>query len=215
MYSSVMYPGQVPRTAPAAVRTLLVERAAEMLARREPVSLRSLVSGTGVSTMAVYTHFDGMPGLWRAVRQEGFVRLAGELAGVPRSDDPVRDLAALGAAYQRNATAHPDLYRAMFDAAYDLEDPSVAAAGFDVLVDGVAGARAQGRFAPGTDDRRVATRFWASGHGLTMLRIGEVLDPETYRAESEAVAVALFVDAGDDPDRCRTSVALGYATEVP
>ena len=47
-----------------------------MLARREPVTLRAVVAGTGVSTMAVYTHFDGMPGLWRAVRQEGFTRLA-------------------------------------------------------------------------------------------------------------------------------------------
>lgn len=210
-----MYPGQVPRTASAAVRTLLVERAAEMLARREPVSLRSLVSGTGVSTMAVYTHFDGMPGLWRAVRQEGFVRLARELSGVPTGDDPVRDLAALGAAYQRNAIAHPDLYRVMFDEAYDLEDPSVAAAGFDLLVDGVARARTDGRFDAGADDRRVATRFWASGHGLTMLRLGGVLDPDTYRAESEAVAVALFVDAGDDRERCRDSVARGYAAGAP
>ena len=211
MYSSVMYPGQVPRTAPAAVRTLLVERAAEMLARREPVSLRSLVSGTGVSTMAVYTHFDGMPGLWRAVRQEGFVRLAGRLSGVPHTDDPVRDLAALGAAYRRNATDHPDLYRAMFDAAVDLEDPAVAAQGFDLLVGGVARAREAGRFTADTDDRAVATRFWASGHGLTMLGIGGILDADTWRTESEGVAVALFVDAGDERDRCRRSVAAGYA----
>ena len=46
-----------------------------MRARREPVTLRALVEGTGASTMAVYPHFGGMPGLWSAVRQEGFTRL--------------------------------------------------------------------------------------------------------------------------------------------
>ena len=67
---------QVPRTADPGVRVALVERAAEMLARREVVTLRALVDSVGTSTMAVYTHFGGMAGLWRAVRQEGFTRLA-------------------------------------------------------------------------------------------------------------------------------------------
>ncbi len=211
MYSSVMYAVQVPRTAPAAVRTMLIERAAEMLTRREPVSLRSLVAGSGVSTMAVYTHFDGMPGLWRAVRQEGFVRLRARLTALPASDDPVHDLAALGAAYQGHAIANPDLYRAMFDAAYDLEDPTVAGEGFGLLVLAAARATEAGRFDAGTDPQGLATRYWACGHGLAMLRIGDVLDPDTWRAESEAVTLALFVDAGDDPERCRESVARGWA----
>ena len=112
----------MPRTADPAVRTALVEMAAEMLAGREPVSARVLAERTGTSTTAVYTHFGGMPGLWRAVRQEGFTRLAGGLAAVPRTADPVHDLAALGATYVAFACGHPFLYRAMFDAAADLED---------------------------------------------------------------------------------------------
>ena len=79
--------------------------------------------------MAVYTHFGGMTGLWRAVRQEGFTRLAKQLALVQVSPDPVADLMALGAAYTRNALANPYLYRTMFDAAVDLENPEVADAG--------------------------------------------------------------------------------------
>ncbi len=75
----------------------------------------------------LYTHFDGMPGLWRAVRQEGFTRLAGELASVTTTRDPIRDLMTYGAAYLANAIAHPDLYRAMFDAGFDLENPDAAA----------------------------------------------------------------------------------------
>src|SRR5882757_3108394 len=99
------------RTKDPAVRTLLIERAAHMLRTREPITLRSLVAGTGVSTMAVYTYFGGMDGVWQALRQEGFTRLAARFAAVATSGDPVRDLTALVAAYLGNALDHPDLYR--------------------------------------------------------------------------------------------------------
>ena len=192
---------------------MLIERAAGMLARREPVSLRGLVAGTGVSTMAVYTHFEGMPGLWRAVRQEGFARLAGRLAEVRTTDDPVRDLAALGAAYAANAADSPDLYRAMFDAVADLEDPAVADGSFGLLVDAAARARDAGRFRVDVEPARVALRYWAAGHGVTMLLLGGVLDPDTATRESEALAVAVFTDAGDDPPRCRASVAAAGVSD--
>src|SRR3712207_5132737 len=108
--------GRVPGPASPAVRAALVERAAEMLVRREPVTLRALVEGTGASTMAVYTHFGGMPGLWRAVRQEGFTRLAHRLAGVPATDDPIADLAALGADREstRLNSSHANISYAVF-----------------------------------------------------------------------------------------------------
>ncbi len=188
----------------------LVERAAEMLARREPVTLRALVQGTGASTMAVYTHFDGMPGLWRAVRQEGFTRLAHRLAAVERTPDPVRDLVALGAAYVANALANPDLYRTMFDAAFDLEDPEAAATSFQVLVSCAADARRQGRFSAQTDPEELATQFWATGHGMTSLVLTGVLPREALDINVPAVATALFVRAGDRADRCWSSVQAGW-----
>ncbi|WP_345771897.1 TetR/AcrR family transcriptional regulator [Geodermatophilus sabuli] len=205
----------MPRTASPAVRAALVERAAEMLARREPVTLRALVEGAGASTMAVYTHFGGMPGLWSAVRQEGFTRLTARLATVPATDDPVRDLAALGAAYVANALAVPALYRAMFDTAADLEDPAAAAAPFAALVACAARAREGGRFAADSDPEAVATRLWAAGHGLTMLVLTGVLPAESLEGHAPAVAAALFVAAGDDPERAHRSVRAGWATGTP
>ncbi len=200
----------MPRTASPAVRAALVERAAEMLARREPVTLRALVEGTGASTMAVYTHFGGMPGLWSAVRQEGFTRLATRLSTVPPTDDPVRDLAALGAAYVANALAGPALYRAMFDAAADLEDPAAAAAPFGALVTCAARARDAGRFDEDSDPEAVATRLWAAGHGLTMLVLTGVLPVDALDHHAPAVAAALFVAAGDRPERAGPSVRAGW-----
>lgn len=206
-----MYPGQVPRSPDPEIRALLVERAAQMLARREPVTLRSVVAGTGASTMAVYTHFGGMPGLWRAVRQEGFERLAARLAQVGRTEDPVRDLVALGAAYVANALEHPHLYRAMFDTAADLEDPTVADHSFGALVAGAERARASGRLAPDTDVEGLALRAWTAGHGMTLLVLSGVLPLAVLRAQSPEVWTALLVAAGDEPSRCAASVRAGWA----
>lgn len=183
-----------------------------MLARREPVTLRALVEGTGMSTMAVYTHFGGMPGLWRAVRQEGFTRLAARLALVKSTRDPVRDLVALGASYVSNALASPDLYRVMFDAEVDLEDPDAAAATFQVLVSCAARARQAGRLAVTCDPEAVATQFWAMGHGVTMLVLTGVLPREAFGLHVPAMATALLVSAGDDQDSCRRSVRSGWRT---
>lgn len=186
-----------------------------MLARREPVTLRALVEDTGTSTMAVYTHFGGMPGLWRAVRQEGFTRLAERLALVTPTQDPVRDLVALAAAYVNNALASPHLYRVMFDAEVDLEDPDAAAETFHVLVSCATRARRSGRFAVTCDPEAVATQFWAMGHGVTMLVLTGVLPREALGVHVPAMATALFVAAGDERDSCRRSVRSGWRTLDP
>jgi AcrR family transcriptional regulator len=197
------------RTKDPAIRSLLIERAAQMLRAREPITLRSLVGGTGVSTMAVYTYFDGIDGLWKAVRQEGFTRLTGVLAEIVPSEDPVRDLAALGAAYVGNAEANPDLYRVMFDASVDLEDPAGADAGLQPLVETVARARAAGRFDAETDPLALATQTWAIGHGLASLAVNGPL-PREALAHAVPMLTALFTQAGDEPGRCLASVREGW-----
>ena len=207
--------GNMPRTADPAVRIALVEAAAEMLAGRQDVTARSLAARTGSSTTAVYTHFGGMPGLWRAVRQEGFTRLARRLAAVDRTDDPVRDLAALGAVYVASARRDPYLYRAMFDAAADLDDEAAADATFGGLVECADRARRVGRFADDADPVAVATRFWAVGHGLTMLVVTEVLPAETVLVHGPELGVGVFLAAGDEPARCRASVLAGWASVGP
>lgn len=121
-----MYASPVAKPKDPAARALLIGRAAQMLRAREPLTLRCLVDGTGMSTMAVYTHFGGMEGVHKAVRQEGFTRLSERFGQLPTSRDPVRDLTALVVAYFLNALDHPDLYRAMFDADLVLDDAQAA-----------------------------------------------------------------------------------------
>jgi len=197
------------RTKDPAVRTLLIGRAGQMLRTREPITLRSLVAGTGVSTMAVYTYFGGMDGVWKALRQEGFTRLAARIGAVPVSADPVRDLSALGAAYLMNAMDHPDLYRVMFDATFDLEDSEAADEGLLGLVHAIERAKNAGRFRGDVDPPELATQTWTIGHGLASLVVTGPL-PRQALAHGIPLLTALFVSAGDDADRCRRSVEHGW-----
>ncbi|MET9523023.1 TetR/AcrR family transcriptional regulator [Streptomyces coeruleorubidus] len=197
------------RTKDPAVRSLLLDRAAQMLRMRQPVTLRTLVAGTGVSTMAVYTYFGGMDGLWKALRQEGFVRLAAKLTAVKMSADPVRDLAALGAAYLANALESPDLYCVMFDAGFDLEDTDAADETLHCLVRAIDRAKTGGRFRDEVDAPELATQSWTIGHGLASLVATGPL-PHQALAHGVPLLTALFTSAGDEPDRCRRSVEHGW-----
>ena len=195
------------------VRTVLVERAARMLRDREPITLRSLTAGTGGSTMAVYTHFGGMDGLWRALRQEGFTRLAVELSTVVPAGDPVTDLTALVAAYLRNALDHSDLYRVMFDATVDLEDLQAADDTLEQFVQAALRGVQAGRFRSDVDPLELATQSWIVGHGLVSLVAGGPLPQSTLHLGAPML-VAVYVAAGDDADRCQTSVDRSWPTFI-
>ncbi|MGY0500992.1 TetR/AcrR family transcriptional regulator [Nocardia sp. FBN12] len=197
------------RTKNLAVRSMLIDRAALLLRERQPVTLRGLVAGTEVSTMAVYTYFDGIDGLWRAVRQEGFTRLATRLTEVPTTDDPVHDLAALGSAYLSNALTNPDLYRVMFDAGFALEDAAAADATLERLVTAVQSAKSAGRFRADVEPLDLATQSWAIGHGLAGLVATGPL-PAAALDFGIPMLTALFIGVGDDQRRCTRSVTAGW-----
>src|SRR3989337_3832847 len=78
----------------ADVRRRLLEAAALLLAEDGPDALtaRRLAKAAGTSTMAVYTHFGGMPALVKEIVAEGFARLDEHQATVPHTDDPLAEL---------------------------------------------------------------------------------------------------------------------------
>jgi AcrR family transcriptional regulator len=202
------------RTKDPEVRTQLIERAAHMLRTREPITLRSLVAESGVSTMAVYTYFGGMDGLWKALRQEGFTRMGARFAALGTTADPVADLTALAAAYVDNALEHPDLYRVMFDATVDLEDLGAADETLEHLVQAARRGRDAGRFRPDTVPLDLATQTWAVSHGLVSLVATGPL-PRTTLAHGVPLLTGLFVGAGDEPRRCRESVGHSWPHGAP
>ncbi|WP_051551600.1 TetR/AcrR family transcriptional regulator [Nocardioides sp. URHA0020] len=171
------------------VRRRLIEVAADVLSEEGPgaLSARRLARDAGTSTMALYTHFGGMPALVRAVVAEGFARLYDRVAEVEPSADPLADLVAAAVAYRGYALADPHLYLVMFGSAslgeYRLTETEleVGLAAFGQLVAVVERVMDAGAIRR-SDPAAVAGQFWAALHGYVMIELSGlshvVEDPE-------------------------------------
>jgi hypothetical protein len=158
--------------------------------------------------MAVYTHFGGMGELRRAVRWSGFAALAGDLAAVGRTQDPVADLVKLCHAYYVNGTRNPELYRVMFmEQALDEHDVEVCAGTFETLVAGVRRCIESGRFSA-DDPVALATELWVTGHGLVSLELSQSLAPQQAADSLSDVLVHLLSAFG--ADRAEVEGALAH-----
>lgn len=151
--------------------------------------------------MAVYTYFGSMAELRRAVRREGFQRLADGLDRVPADRNPLAYLATLGAAYYANGVANPHLYGVMFQEKASVpEDAAAALATFERLVAAVERCISNDQLS-GEDPRLIATRFWAEVHGVLTLRIASLVTDETALHCLRQLALDLFTAGGARRDR--------------
>ena len=188
--------GGVSVIAPVPAR--LVEAAARLLADEGPkvLTARRLAAECGTSTMAVYTHFGGMPEVVRAVVQEGFARLTAHMGAVSRSADPVADLGLLAMAYRANALANPQLYVVMFGSAslggyrLTMEELSIGQETFQILVEATDRAISAGVFRP-ADPAATAAQLWSAIHGFVMLELAGYF---TATADVGTVLVPLLVN---------------------
>ena len=190
------------------LRGALIDAAARLVATEGPsrLTLRRLAEDVGTSTMAIYTYFGGMPELWRAIRHEGFSRLAAQLHEVTETADPVADLTMLGRAYCANAVGNPDLYRVAFmQDPLDEVDAEAGSEAFTLLVAGVERCIAAGRFDP-ADAEELATEFWALGHGVIALALARLITSERATETLESGTGRLFTAWGDAPDATRASL---------
>ena len=202
-----------PKTADPAVREGLVEAAARLIALREPLTTRRVAAEVGTSTMAVYTHFGSMEELRRAVRLEGFTRLAKHLENVAPSDDPLVHLVRLGDAYCRNALENPDVYRVMFmESPVDEEDAGVGLDTFETLVAGVQRCVDAGVFTG--DAWSLATQVWAAAHGVVALHIAQRLTVDDGFELLMTTTKNLMVAFGAEPDAVDKAMAAA-STAVP
>jgi AcrR family transcriptional regulator len=197
-----------PKAADPEVRAALIEAAARLLARdgSHALSTRRLAAEVGASTMAVYTHFGGMDGLHRAVREEGFARLTGYFDTVHATRDPVADLSALGWAYCFNAVANSHLYRAVFlEPPLHPDDEAIGRAAIKQPIETVARCIEAGRFRP-ADPGSLAVQLWAGAHGMITGVLVRLLTIEEVVEHFSAMGVNLFVSFGDDRSRAKRSI---------
>jgi AcrR family transcriptional regulator len=199
-----------PRSADPQTRVQLIEVAAKLLAEGGPTALttRRLATEVGTSTMAVYTHFEGMDELRHAVRQEGFDRLAQHLSRVTETEDPVADMAALGSAYFLNALTNPHLYRFMFIEPPIDREPMAGISTFETLVAAIARVIASGRFSEG-DPWKLATQMWAGLHGVVTLHLAGLFTFEDAVQSSFDLSLNLCISFGDDREAAERSMTEG------
>lgn len=201
----------MPRPADPAIRVRLVDEAVDLLAEGEEVTLRKVAAAAGVSTMSVYTHFDGMPGLLYAVRERAFEQLAEDLVTTAQpTADPITDLVASGQTYAIFAIDEPALYQAMFDIRREPRQPVAASITFAVLVTGVERARAEGRLSPKLDAIAAATRLWAMTHGVISLVLAGALPEAALDEHLPPMYVAQLIAWGDGPRKAPASVKRGW-----
>ncbi|CAJ1494054.1 TetR/AcrR family transcriptional regulator [[Mycobacterium] kokjensenii] len=219
------------------VRDDLLAAALDLLDEHGPDALqtRKIAAAANTSTMAVYTHFGGMPQLIAAVTDEGLRQFEVALTLTP-TEDPVADLLATGIAYRDFAISRPHLYRLMFGstsahginapahnmltlgtAQIDLEVPS-----FAHVVRGVQRAMAAGRLTV-TDDAGVvaaAAQFWTVMHGFMMLELAGFFGDDTDSLTAAAhvlspMTLSLLAALGDTPERAAQSLAAAGARALP
>jgi AcrR family transcriptional regulator len=182
------------------------------------IQARRLAAEIGASTMAVYTHFGGMPKLVEAVVREGLARFAEHTRAVPQTDDPMADLIAGGLAYSEFAMHSPQLYRLLFgltdlDGAFDRSGAATTAwdlaEGVDalsVLVTGVQRVIAAGRIRP-QEPTAAAAQLLSATHGFVLLAMTKVIDPRGVQDVMTPLATNLIVGLGDTRPRAERSVA--------
>lgn len=156
------------------------------------LALRALAGRAGTSTTAVYALFGSKEALQRAVLVAGFAEFTEAQDAAPVVDDPVTDIAGLGAIYVQWAIDHPRLYEAMYgDALAGLPaSPELQAARTRSMARVTAAVRrglATGVFRSASETT-IVTSLWAQVHGLSSLTIAGHL-PDDADAGAAALAV--------------------------
>lgn len=199
-------------------RERLLQTAFRLLEDEGPQSLqaRRLAAEIGTSTMAVYTHFGGMPGLLDTLAREGLVRFAAYIrARATPTDDPMADLFAGGLAYAEFALTNSQLYRLMFGLAPGASDAWGSPEGvdaFSVLLGSIERVIEAGRIRP-QDATVAAAQVLMLTHGYILLAIGGFIGPPGGQMDDVALSttVNLMVGLGDKRERAEASLAAAVA----
>ncbi len=160
-----------------ALRRGLLDAAGRLLMSEGPgaLSVRRVAREVNCSTKVIYTMFGGKEGLVEELYLEGFERLGRALEAVPRGENPLAYLGALGRAYRESALANPTHYAVMFGRPIPEFTPSPsslrrARSTFEVLEEAVRGCMEAGIFERG-DPEEVANVLWAAVHGVVDLEL--------------------------------------------
>lgn len=163
------------------------------------LSVRAIAKAAGVSTIGIYSHFDGKQGILDALYIEGFEKV--ETAMTVSTDGVApRDVVARAASnYLDLAESNGAHYRLIFgesDASYkpSVKAESAGIVAFEKLTSGIAGLLPTG--ATLGAKQTAALQVWSLMHGAVSLRhhgVAELVDMRDWR-ENTLKAVMLLID---------------------
>jgi len=142
------------------------------------LSLREVARRAGVTHGAPYYHFKDKQQLLDAIAEAGFAQLRDQMIASrllrARADER---LAMIGRAYVRFALENRSCFQVMFrtDTAGAARGPAAAQA-FQVMVEAVEAAQAEGLAPPG-DPNLLVLLVWSAVHGLSSLWLSGALHP--------------------------------------
>lgn len=151
----------------------------------EALTVRRIAAEAGMSTMNVYSRFDGKNGVIDELYADGFRRLAAKLEAVPSTGDAIDDILRVMSAYRQFAIDNPTYYRVMFrSATLPSYQPSQAARDvaftcLQSLIARVEQAQRAGQIAVVSEwsAQEIAAWLWATCHGLVSVEASDVAVP--------------------------------------
>lgn len=166
----------------------LIEAARTILEADGPegLTVRRIAAEAGMSTMNVYSRFNGKDGVIDELYADGYRRLADALGAVPATGDVVIDIVGTMAAYRMFAVENPTYYRIMFRTAAvsnfhpSDESSELAYSCLESLARRITIAQERGEIAihDGWSPVEIAGWIWATCHGLVALEMSDVSVPE-------------------------------------
>ena len=185
------------------LREEIVDAAEELLYSHgsiEAVPIRAIADRVGVTSPAIYLHFEDKDQLFYAVCRRGFDRFAERLAPVLTSEGTaITRIRRLGEEYIRFGLDNWQQYSVLFGVKGHLsipedelaDDPGLRVlAGLVALVDE---AQADGDIRPDLPASTLASVMWAAAHGTVELLLGARTHPElTPLPPSEELSEAML-----------------------
>lgn len=205
------------------LRGKLIETATRLLEQQGPAAIqaRAVARDAGVSTMAVYSSFGGMPELLQAVADQGYRELTAAFEKTPGTDDPVADIFRIALIYRTNARKNPHLYDLMFGLstrgayrAIELDSPSNRDARsapyqltYGYLVKAADRLVESGRVRP-DDPAVIAAQLWSFVHGFISLELAGYLAQfdDCVRQVLLPLGLNMAVGLGDSRERATESI---------
>ena len=159
----------------ASNKSKILQAASELLLAKGPsgLSVRAIAKLAGVSTIGIYSHFNGKQGVLDALYVEGFERVYDVMSSACEIDEPKTAVLQGVKNYRQVAVAHEATYRLIFgetNADYE-PGPEAQAAGlkaFGSLVE--LASKLLPADASLTSRQRAALRIWALVHGFLSLQ---------------------------------------------